>query len=293
MVTGATSGIGRAAALGLAKLGARVVIVARDERRSRDARDAIRSASGNDKIEILLADFASQTSVRALAAEYLRTHDSLHVLVNNAGVNVGRRTMTSDGIEVNFGVNHLACFLLTNLLLDVLRSSAPSRIVNVASGAEAMGRIRFDDLMGERKYGAMRAYNQSKLANVLFTYELARRLGSSRVTVNCLHPGFVRTNIAHDMTGIGRFAAWIGRPFARTPEQGADTVLYLACSPEVEGITGRYFMDRRERRSSRRSYDTEAAERLWRVSEQLTNLGLQDQPVRVQQSRGGDRSFNA
>ena len=178
-----------------------------------------------------------------------------------------------DGLELTFALNHLAYFLLTNLLLDVLRASAPARIVNVSSGAQAMGDIHLDDLQFERRYRGQAAYNQSKLANVLFTYELARRLEGTGVTVNCLHPGVVRSNFGRDDPGpLMRPLTPLVRPFMRTPEQGAETPVYLASSPEVDGVTGRYFANQKEKRSSRRSYDVELGRRLWEVSEELTDL---------------------
>ena len=270
MVTGANDGIGRATALGLARLGATVVMVCRDPQRGRTAQEQIKFESGHDAIELMLADLASQAAIRQLAADYARSHARLHVLVNNAGVNVKQRTVTADGIELNFAVNYLAPFLLTRLLTDTLKLSAPSRVINVASAAEQMGRIDFDDLMSVRKYSALRAYCQSKLATVLFTYELAHRLESSRVTVNCLHPGVIRTKITHGMSGWGAVIALVGRPFAAPPERGAETVLYLASSPLVEGVTGKYFEDRRQKTSSPRSYDVETRQRLWQISELLT-----------------------
>jgi retinol dehydrogenase-14 len=270
MVTGANDGIGRATALGLAKLSATVVMVCRDRPRGEAAQAAIRAESGNPAVELLLADLSSQAAVRNLAAAYQRTHAHLHILVNNAGASAKRRTVTADGIELSFAINYLAPFLLTNLLLDVLKASAPARIVNVTSAGEMMGRIDFEDLMGERAYSPARAYNQSKLANVLFTYELARRLEGTGVTANCLHPGFVKTKMtARDGGGWMDLMIRLARRFALTPEQGAQTTLYLASSPEVQGVSGKYFENKREKRSSPRSYDPSVARRLWLVSERL------------------------
>jgi NAD(P)-dependent dehydrogenase (short-subunit alcohol dehydrogenase family) len=272
MVTGANDGIGKATSLGLARLGATVVMVCRDLERGRSAQALIKSMSGNDAVELMLADLSSQAAIRQLAADYTRTHARLHVLVNNAGVNVKQRTLTADGIELNFAVNYLAPFLLTLSMVDLLEASAPARIINVASAAEQMGRIDFDDLMASRGYSALRAYCQSKLATVLFTYELARHLEPSHVTVNCLHPGVIRTKITQGMSGWGAVIAWLGRPFAATPERGAETILYLASSSAIQGVSGRYFENKRERRSSPRSYERETGQRLWRISEQLTGL---------------------
>lgn len=270
LITGATSGIGQATAHALAQQGATVLLVARDPARGEATRAAIQAASGNDAVAVLLADLSSQASIRSLAAEVVARYPRLDVLVNNAGGLNGARTLTVDGLELTFAVNHLAYFLLTNLLLDTLKASAPSRIVNVTSEAQSNGRIHFDDLQGERGYSSMRAYSQSKLANILFTYELARRLAGTGVTANCVHPGVVRTGYGATGPAWMRGVIVAARPFMRTPEKGAETVVYLASAPEVEGVTGKYFADKRERRSSAVSYDPAVAARLWQVSEQLT-----------------------
>jgi retinol dehydrogenase 14 len=273
LVTGATSGIGKAAASALARLGAELVLVARDPARGQATADELRVATGNPRVELLLADLASQASIRQAAQAIERTHDRLHVLVNNVGGHWATRHVTVDGLELTFALNHLAYFLLTNLLLDRLRASAPARIVNVTSSAQAFGDLHLDDLQFQRRYRGQAAYNQSKLANVLFTYELARRLEGTGVTVNCAAPGVTRTNFGRDDSGpVMRLLAPLARPFMRSPEQGADTPVWLASAPEVEGETGGYYARRRARRSSRRSYDPELARRLWRVSEELTGL---------------------
>ena len=273
LVTGATSGIGRATAAGLARLGAALVLVARDRARAEATVAEIQAATGNPRIELQLADLASQASIRQAVQEYRRGHDRLHVLVNNAGGYWATRHTAVDGLEWTFAVNHLAYFLLTNLLLELLVASAPARIVNVTSSAQAIGDIHLDDLQFQRRYRGQAAYNQSKLANVLFTYELARRLEGTGVTVNCGAPGVTRTNFGRDDSGpVMRLLTPLARPFMRTPEQGADTVVSLASSPEVEGVTGGYYASGRARRSSRRSHDTELAGQLWRVSEKLTRL---------------------
>ena len=201
--------------------------------------------------------------------EFLDRHDRLHVLVNNAGLMLRRRTLTEDGLEMTFAVNHLAYFLLTNLLLDVIRISAPARIVNVSSMAHMTGSINFDDLQSEKSYSSMGAYRQSKLANILFTYELARRLEGTGVTVNSLHPGVIATNLARDMPRVIDLAL---KSFFTSSEKGADTSVYLASSPEVEGVTGKYFIARKEARSNEQSYNEEVARRLWDVSARLTGL---------------------
>jgi NAD(P)-dependent dehydrogenase (short-subunit alcohol dehydrogenase family) len=273
LVTGATSGIGKATAAGLARLGADLVLVARDRARAVATVADLQAATGNPGIELLVADLAFRASIRQLAQEVGRRTGRLDVLVNNAGGYWATRHTTVDGLEWTFAVNHLAYFLLTNLLVDLLRASAPARIVNVTSGAQAVGDIHLEDLQFERRYRGQAAYNQSKLANVLFTYELARRLGGSGVTVNCGAPGVTRTNFGRADSGpVLRLLTPLARPFMRTPGQGADTAVYLASSPEVEGVTGSYLARRRARRSSKRSYDRELAGRLWRVSEELTGL---------------------
>lgn len=273
LVTGATSGIGKATAAGLARMGAELVVVARDPARGKAAVAELAATTGNPRVELLLADLASQASIRQAAEAYRHGHDRLDVLVNNAGGYWASRHVTPDGLEWTLAVNHLAYFLLTNLLVDLLQASDPARVVNVTSSAQAFGDICLDDLQFERRYQGQAAYNQSKLANVLFTYELARRLEGHGVTVNCGVPGVTRTNFGRDDSGpVMRLLTPLARPFMRSPEQGADTVLYLASSPEVEGVTGGYFASRRPRRSSKRSYDRELARRLWRVSEELTGL---------------------
>jgi NAD(P)-dependent dehydrogenase (short-subunit alcohol dehydrogenase family) len=268
VVTGANSGIGKETAEGLARMGATVVMVCRDPERGRAALESIKARSGNQSIELMICDFASLAQIRKLAEEFKQKHDRLDVLVNNAGLVLTRRTVTEDGLETTFAVNHLGYFLLTNLLLDMIKRSAPSRIVNVASTAHHSGTIDFNDLQGERSYGAMRAYGQSKLANILFTYELARRLEGSGVSVNCLHPGVIGTNIFRSVPGLGAMA----KLFLKSPKKGAETSIYLATSPEVAEVTGKYFDDKRAVRSSRESYDEAVAQRLWQLSEQLTGL---------------------
>lgn len=273
LVTGGTGGIGKATAIGLAALGARVGITGRDVARAESAAAEIGEASGNPAIDVFAGDMSSQAEVRRLAGEVLATYPRLDVLVNNVGGFWGTRHMTADGLEHTFAVNHLAPFLLTNLLLDRLKASAPARIVTVSSGAQAMGKLDFEDLQGEREYSGQRAYNQSKLANVVFTYELARRLDGSGVTANTLHPGVVRTAFAaEDPSPMWRVLLPLIRPFLKSPEQGAATSLYLASSPEVEGVTGKYFVNAKPSGSNKSSYDTEAAARLWKVSVDLTGL---------------------
>ena len=272
LVTGGTGGIGKATAAGLAALGARVAITGRDRRRAEEAAADIRAAGGPG-VDVFVADMSSQEEVRRLAAEVLQALPGLDVLVNNVGGFWNTRRLTADGLEHTFALNHLAPFLLTHLLLDRLRENAPSRVVTVSSGAQAMGRIDFADLQGERGYSGQRAYNQSKLANVLFTYELARRLDGSGVTANVLHPGVVRTAFgAEDPGTMQRLLLPLVRPFLKTPEEGAATSIHLASAPELDRVSGRYFANRRPTRSSARSHDEAAAARLWDVSCELTGI---------------------
>jgi NAD(P)-dependent dehydrogenase (short-subunit alcohol dehydrogenase family) len=273
VVTGATSGIGKATALGLARLGATVVLVARNQSKGEATRAEIITQSGNSAVDLLLADLSSQQSVRRLAESVKQNYPRLDVLVNNAGLFSLRRHTTVDGIELTLAVNYLAPFLLTNLLLDLLKASAPARIVNVSSSSHEEGYIRLDDLQMKRGYRPMRAYGQSKLALILFTYELARRLEGSGVTVNALHPGFVATNIGQTgLPPIARAAARLVLRRGITPEEGANTSIYLASSPEVEGVTGKYFARSAPRRSVEISYDEALQRQLWEVSERLVGL---------------------
>ena len=278
LVTGGTGGIGKATAAGLARLGARVGVVGRERRRADAAAADLRRETDSALVDSFVADMSSQAEVRALAAEVLDRYRRLDVLVNNVGGFWATRHTTADGLEHTFAVNHLASFLLTNLLLERLQSSAPARIVTVSSGAQAMGRIDFDDLQGERGYRGQRAYNQSKLANVMFTYELARRLAGTGVTATVLHPGVVRTGFgAEDPGRVLGLLTPIARLFMKTPEQGAATSVYLASSPQVEGVNGAYFANNKPKRSSKRSYDTDVAAQLWTVSARLVGL-VNDRP---------------
>jgi NAD(P)-dependent dehydrogenase (short-subunit alcohol dehydrogenase family) len=269
MITGASSGIGRATALALAGMGARMVLICRDRGRGEETTAEIVAKTGNSDVWLLLADLSSQAEVRRVAADFLASDRPLHVLINNAGVVNLQRTVTVDGIESTFAVNHLAYFLLTELLLDRLRRSAPARIVNVASDAHKFGALDFDDLGNERRYRAMRVYGQSKLANILFTNELAQRLEGSGVTANSLHPGAVATGLGKNNGAWARALIALLRPFFRTPDNGAATSVYLASSPEVEGVSGKYFANCRQHRPSRAAQDPDAARRLWDISERL------------------------
>lgn len=275
LVTGANTGIGKAAATALAKMGAHVVMVARDKAKGEAAQVELKTASGNAKVDLLLADLSSQQAIRQLAAEFKSKYARLDVLLNNAGAIAGQRRVTVDGLEYQFALNHLNYFLLTNLLLDVLKANAPARIVNVSSNVHTGGRINFDDLQMEKRYNSFGAYAQSKLANVLFTYELARRLEGTGVTVNTLHPGVVRTSFSKDgdTRGLLRFVFDLFlRVGGISVEQGAKTSVYLASSPDVAGVTGKYFDQSKAVSSSKQTYDMAVAQRLWQVSETLTGL---------------------
>lgn len=266
VVTGATAGIGKTTALGLATLGATVIIVARDAAKSARTVDEIERAVPGSTVDVVLADFASLDAVRAAAAEIAKRYSAVHVLVNNAGVANKDRRESVDGFELTFAVNHLASFLFTHELMPLLRAGAPSRIVNVASVAERHGPIDFDDLQSTRGYRGFRVYGKSKLANILFTYELAARLTASGVTANCVHPGAVATDMLKKLPWL--LYAVIS-PFLLTPEQGAATQIFLASSPQVEGVSGGYFVKGKVARSSERSYDVAARKRLWEVSEAM------------------------
>ncbi|MGZ8724292.1 MAG: SDR family NAD(P)-dependent oxidoreductase [Aeromicrobium sp.] len=270
LITGGTGGIGRASAIALASMGARVGITGRDQTRAQEAATAITRESGNAEVDVFVCDMSSQTEVHRLATEVLGAYPRLDVLLNNVGGFWAHRHVTADGLEHTFALNHLAPFLLTNLLLDRLIASAPARIVTVSSGAHSMGKIDFADLMGEVKYDGQRAYNQSKLANVMFTYELAKRLEGTGVTATALHPGLTSTAFgAEDMTrGMGPLIGAL-RFFMRSPKRGAQTSVFLASSPEAEGLTGLYFADRKPKKSNESSYDKATTARLWQVSADL------------------------
>ena len=272
LVTGGTSGIGRATALGLATMGAHLAITGRDRGRTDGAAREIRAA-GAGQVDVFVADLSSRSEVRKLADEVLQSLPRIDVLVNNVGGYWNTRHVTADGLEHTFAVNHLAPFLLTNLLLDRLLQSAPARVVTVSSNAQAMGRIDFDDLQGERSYSGSRAYDQSKLANVLFTYELARRLRATSVNANALHPGVVSTSFgAEDPGRVQRLFVPFMRPFMKAPAKGAATSIHVASAPDLEQVTGCFFANSKPKRSSKRSYDEAAAARLWQVSADLTGL---------------------
>jgi NAD(P)-dependent dehydrogenase (short-subunit alcohol dehydrogenase family) len=273
VVTGANSGIGKATALGLAQRGATVVMVCRDRARGEQARSEITTQSRNTAVDLLQADLSSQQSIRHLVENFQHHYTRLHVLINNAGASFPGRRETVDGVEMTFAVNYLAPFLLTNLLLDVLKASAPARIVNVSSNSHKAGYIQMDDLQEEQHYRSMRVYGQAKLAVVLFTYELARRLQGTGVTANCLHPGFVATHFGQSGAGpVFRLLVKVIGSFGTSPQEGAKTSIYLASSPEVEGVTDKYFVKSLPRPSAAISYDESLQRQLWEQSARLVNL---------------------
>jgi NAD(P)-dependent dehydrogenase (short-subunit alcohol dehydrogenase family) len=272
VITGATSGIGRAAAESLAAKGARLVIVARDSERGARARHEIVSATGNQAVRAEICDLASQRQIRELADRLLATEGVLHVLVNNAGLTMARHTLTEDGREYTFAVNHLAPFLLTGLLLDRLVDSAPSRVVTVSSDAHHGAQIPFDNLDGERGYSAWSVYGWTKLANVLFTRELARRTADTNVTATCLHPGVVATGFGRTAPMVISLFQKVARPLLLDARRGADTLVWLASSPDVEGESGGYYVRRMLKEPSAAARDDATARRLWKVSARLTGL---------------------
>jgi NAD(P)-dependent dehydrogenase (short-subunit alcohol dehydrogenase family) len=269
LVTGATNGIGLVTARGLTRMGAQVTIVGRNAAKCAKTAENIQMQTGK-MVETIVADLSTMAGTRQAAAEFLKTHQKLHVLVNNAGGMFTKHHLTPDGFEYTFALNHLNYFLLTGLLLDLLKASAPARIINVSSNAHENARIDFDNLQGEKHYRGLEAYGQSKLANLLFTYELARRLEGSGVTVNAVHPGVVATGFARNNGIIFNVGTWIaGQLFMRKPDRGAQTSIYLASSPEVQGVSGKYFVDCREHESKPQSHDRAVGEKLWQVSEEL------------------------
>ena len=272
LVTGGTNGIGKSTAQELARMGATVIIVGRNAQKTSRVVKEIRASSGNPRVGSMLADLSSQQEVRQLAHEFQRKYPRLHVLINNAGGFFMRRQLRGNGIEMTFALNHLASFLLTNLLLDTLKAGAPARIINVSSNAHTSGKIEFDNLQGEREYGP-RAYDNSKLANILFTMELARRLEGTGVTVNALHPGFVSTGFAKNNGKVIAALVSIFAPLvARSPAKGAETSIYLASSPSVEGITGKYFYDSHVISAAPQATDMVIARKLWDVSAEMVHL---------------------
>jgi NAD(P)-dependent dehydrogenase (short-subunit alcohol dehydrogenase family) len=268
MVSGANSGIGKATALGLAEMDATVVMVCRNQKWGEDAKEEIIKVTGNQSVDLLIADLSSQRAIIQLVTEFKRKYQRLHVLINNAGVLLQKRSLTVDGFETTFAVNYLAPFLLTHLLIDSIKASAPARIINVSSGTHSWAHLNLDDLQNEKRYEAWTAYSQSKLALILFTYELARRLKGTNVTANCLHPGVIDTNIG----SITHVDHPISSKSFNKLRKGADTSIYLASSPEVEDVTAKYFVRKSVAKSSTESYDEMIAQRLWQISAELTNI---------------------
>lgn len=277
LVTGANSGIGKAAAIALGRLGANVVMLCRDKGRGEEALHDIKRQTNSDKIELMLCDLSSLKSINSFCDEFLKKYKRLDVLINNAGTLKQVRRETEDGYELSFGVNYLAVFLLTSRLLPLLKASAPSRIVNVSSFGHRWGKIHFNDINITKHYTALKAYSQSKLAEVMFTYSLAESLKGAGVTVNAADPGIVGTNIVVNReTGFGTLASKLQKLFFKSPEKGAETAVWLASSPDVEGVTGQFFARKRAIRSSRRSYDNNAAKRLWQLSRMMVGLESKD-----------------
>jgi len=272
MVTGATSGIGLATARALAQKGASVVVVGRNLDKGQSVVARIRQETGNSAVDLLLADLSIQAQVRRLAQEFEERYPRLDVLVNNAGGSYMKRRVTAEGIELTWALNYLCPFLLTNLLLDTLKASAPSRIINVLSDILRSASIDFDDLQAEKKYSTMRSYGQSKLALLITTYEWARRLEGTQVTVNALHPGFVATEIFAKSGGVARLVAPLIKLMAMSPEEGAETSFYLASSPEVAGVSGEYFHKKQAVSPAPVAYDAEVARRLWEISAEMTGF---------------------
>jgi NAD(P)-dependent dehydrogenase (short-subunit alcohol dehydrogenase family) len=282
MITGATNGLGKETALEIARMGATVILVGRNEDKAQRVVADIQRETGNQNVEYMIADLAVMDDIRQLAETFKAKYDQLHVLINNAGMLFTDRELTADGYERTFALNHLNYFLLTNLLLETLKATGTpehnARIVNVSSSAHRMGKIDFDNLNGEKSYNAMSAYGTSKLENVLFTYELARRLQAdgANVTANCLHPGVVNTGFGKNNDGfsgvVAKFFMLLMRPFQISADQGAQTQIYLATSPEVEGVTGKYFENQKPKQSNKASYDEAAQRQLWEISEEMTGL---------------------
>lgn len=263
LVTGSTDGIGKATALGLARMGAKVLLHGRDPEKGRQVREEIARTTGSDQLDLFIADLSSQKQVRKLAADVVERHEHLHVLINNAGTFQSDRRLTEDGLEATFAVNYLAQFLLTHELLELLEKSSPSRIINVASIAHWDAKLDWNNLQGERWYDGHQAYALSKLGIILFTYELAERLKGSRTTANCLHPGVIRTKLLR--AGFGDY------PGGST-EKGARTPIYLAGSPDVERVSGQYFMECRPAKSSQLSYNKDLQKRFWELAETYTGM---------------------
>ncbi len=272
MVTGATSGIGLETACALAQQGATTVVVGRNPEKGSAIISRIRNFTNNPSVDFMQADLSVQTQVRELVEKFKKSYSRLDVLVNNAGAIFLKRELSADGIEMTFALNYLNVFLLTNLLIEILKASAPARIVNVSSNMQRKAQINFEDPEGKHKYSCFMAYGQSKLCMILFTYELSRRLEGSQVTVNSLHPGTVGTNIGKNNGWIARLILPLYKLVAISPSKGAETSIYLASATELGGVTGKYFIDKKPVPSSPISYDQAVAQRLWNISETMTAL---------------------
>lgn len=273
IVTGSSTGIGKETALGLARMGAQVALVCRDRARGEEAQREIKRVSGNEQIDLFLADLSSQQEVRQVAQELQAHYTQIHVLINNAGRIFPEREVSRDGIEMTFAVNHLSAFLLTNLLLPTLKASTPARIVNVSSSESQARSLRLDDIQSEKSYAKMQVYGKAKLALMLFSYDLAQRLTGTGVTVNCLNPGAVATQqIDRGIPAYAQGLTGFVKRFLSTPEQGAQTSLYLATAPEIADVTGKYFDQRQEKKTVPLSYDTALQEQIWQISASLTGI---------------------
>jgi NAD(P)-dependent dehydrogenase (short-subunit alcohol dehydrogenase family) len=272
LVTGANSGIGKAVAMGLAEAGARVLMACRSERRGQRARDDIVRKSGNRRVDLLVADLSTTGGVRSLAQQVTSSYRRLHVLVNNAAVLTGTRRITAEGHEMQLFVNHLAPFMLTNLLIDLVKASAPARIINVSSTAHSSGTIDFDDIQHERGFKGYKAYANTKLMNIVFTYELARRLEGTGVTANCVHPGIIHTNLLRNFSMVLNMLFHALQKFFKHPREGADTPVYMAIAPELSHVTSKYFKYRQTLGTSQQSYDENVQRLLWEISESLTGI---------------------
>jgi NAD(P)-dependent dehydrogenase (short-subunit alcohol dehydrogenase family) len=273
LITGATNGIGKIAALELSRMGANVSIVARNRSKGQAVLEEIRRETNNVQIELFMADLSSMTDVRKLAQEFMAKHGTLDVLLNNAGAFYSERKLSADGLEMTFALNHMSYFLLTNLLLPVLKNTPNARVVSVSSAVHTSGKLDFANLQGEQKFNGWKAYSDSKLENALFTFALARRLAGSGVTANCLHPGFVKTGFGEGNSGF--FAMFLGvikNLFAIPVAEGAKTMIHLASSPDVTGVTGQYFDKSKMVASSAASLDQTVQEQLWAHSEKLAGL---------------------
>ncbi len=267
IITGANGAIGQAMATELTRLGASVVMACRNRERGEAARSAVMTAVGNPSVELLLADLSSQTSIREAVAEFLARHNRLDVLINNAAIVTQKRTITVDGLETMFATNHLGPFLMTNLLLDCLKASAPTQVLTITAPSTVA--LNFDDLQGERHFNALRAFGATKMCNLLFTYELARRLAGTGVCANAIHPGLVKSNL---MKGAPFFIRWFSRLASGSPEKAAETAVYLAASSEAANLTGRFFKDKKPIDSNAYSHDQAVQRRLWDKSAALTQL---------------------